>query len=311
MLSPRKEVGLDDCGAWSLPHGELPSAVNGSADQQDIRQVNQTMVYRVSKDKVNAFKQFKDGALADSGASGGIAGWDMSKANGSEDYTDLIGLQEHTARKLEIVHASFVAEAQGYGLVTCHMGQQAHMPDSKSVMSTIQMIAGGCKVFDRPKAVTGFQPYIQSPDGYKFPLKFRKGLSYMDIRPVRDDEWGNLPETWMCSKNKWDPSLFDEEVDPKWMEEKTPDVEERFSRVGHDRFGVMDFEKDATFTEGEVDAIPITTWEVEINLTMLVKDKLVDSVLECKVDGTCYHIHMSADDIACDWGDWEPIANAQ
>ena len=113
MLSPRKEVGLDDCGAWSLPHGELPSAVNGSADQQDIRQVNQTMVYRVSKDKVNVFKQFKDGALADSGASGGIAGWDMSKANGSEDYTDLIGLQEHTVRKLMIIHAPFVAEAQG------------------------------------------------------------------------------------------------------------------------------------------------------------------------------------------------------
>ena len=34
------------------------------------------------------------------------------------------------------------------------------------------------------------------------------------------------------------------------MEEKTPDVEEKFSRVGHDRFGVMDLEKDASFAEG-------------------------------------------------------------
>ena len=186
-----KEAMPDGCGAWSLPYGELPSAETGSAGISGEglpRQVNQTRVYRVSKDKVNTFRQFKDGALADSGASGGIAGWDMSLVNGSEDYMDLIGLQEHTVRKMMIIHAAFVAEAQGYGLVICHMGQQAHMPDSKSVMSTIQMIAGGCKVFDRPKAVTGFQPYIESPDGYKFPLKFRKGLSYMDVRPVRDDE---------------------------------------------------------------------------------------------------------------------------
>ena len=276
-----------------------------------MHQINQTKIYRVSKDKVNTFKQFKDGALADSGASGGIAGWDMSLVNTSEDYTDLIGLQEHTVRKLMICHAAFVAEAQGHGMVICHLGQQAHMPDSKSVLSTIQMVAGGCKVFDRPKAVSGHQPYIQSPDGYKFPLKFRKGLSYLDVRPVRDDEWGNLPETWMCSRNKWDPSLFDEEVDPSWMTQKSSDVEERFSNLGHDRFGVMDFEADDTFTEGETDAIPITHGEIEINLTEMIQDEILSSVLEYEIDGDYYHRYLTPEDETCDWGDWEPFANAQ
>ena len=269
------------------------------------------MVYRVSKDKVNMFKQFKDGALADSGASGGIAGWDMSLVNGSNNYTDLIGLQEHTVRKLMIGHAACVAEAQGYGLVICHFGQQAHMPDSKSVLSTIQMVAGGCKVVDRPKAVTGEQPYIQSPDGYKFPLKYRKGLSYVDIRPVRDDEWGNLPETWLCSNNKWDPTLYDEEVDPSWMEIKTPEVDEKFSKLGHDRFGVMDFETETALTEGETDIESVTPGEVEVSVTMLIEDELVDSVLEFDVNGDIHHLHLDSEDESCDWGDWEPIANTQ
>ena len=92
-MSPRTEVKLSGCGAWSLPIRELPSAVVGSTGVRTTHQVNQTRVYGVSKDKVNTFEQFKDGALADSGASGGIAGWDMSLVNPSGDYTDLIGLQ--------------------------------------------------------------------------------------------------------------------------------------------------------------------------------------------------------------------------
>ena len=143
MLCPRTEVKQDGCGALSHPYKDLPSAATGFTIKHTVRQVNQTRVYRVSKDKMNVFKQFKDGALADSGASGGIARWDMSTVNQTEEYTDLVGLQEHTVRKLNICHAAFVAEAQGYGLIICHLGQQAHMADSKSVLSTIQMMAGG------------------------------------------------------------------------------------------------------------------------------------------------------------------------
>ena len=88
------------------------------------------------------------------------------------------------------------------------------MPDCKSVLSTVQMMANGCVVHDKPKAVTGHQPHAQSPDGHRFPLKFRKGLAYIDIRPVQESEWGNLPETWMLSQNQWIPTLSDEEVDP-------------------------------------------------------------------------------------------------
>ena len=45
---------------------------------------------------------------------------------------------------------------------------------------------------DKARALNGGeQPYIQTPDGYRIPLTMYQGLMYIDVRPVRDDEWAS------------------------------------------------------------------------------------------------------------------------
>ena len=127
MLCPSEGTTPDVSGVVCQPLEVLPSADNGTLGGNDtFRQVNSTRVYRVSKDKVNEFRQFKDGALTGGAASGSICGWDTTNLGGAiDDYTDLIGLQEHTVRKIPIVHAAFVYEAQGVRRVLCHIPQSA------------------------------------------------------------------------------------------------------------------------------------------------------------------------------------------
>ena len=95
---------------------------------------------------------------------------EMGSPAGGDDDVDLTGFQEHTVCQLRLIHAAFVCESH-LGPVICHLPQQAHMPDCKSVLSTIQMEANGCTIQDKPKKVSGEQPYVESPDGYRFPLK--------------------------------------------------------------------------------------------------------------------------------------------
>ena len=64
------------------------------------------------------------------------------------------------------------------------------------------------------KANNGEQPYFQSHDGHKVPMSMRQGLMYIDVRPVRDSEWGELPRVHLTSDADWDPSEYDHEVDP-------------------------------------------------------------------------------------------------
>ena len=38
----------------------------------------------------------------------------------------------------------------------------------------------------------------------------------VDVRPVHDSEWGELPHVHLTSDTDWDPSEYDHEVDPDW-----------------------------------------------------------------------------------------------
>ena len=280
-----------------------PSEVSSSADNGPLwKRIAKRAVYTVTR-IVNASKKLIKkirGALADRGATGGIAGWDMSMVNGSEQFIDLTGLQEHIVRQLRLVHAAFVCESH-LGPTICHVPQQAHMPDNKSILSTIQMEAYGCIIQDKPKKVSGEQPYVQSPDGYRFPLKIRQGLPYMDIRPVRDDEWERLPSTWLCSDNEWDPSIYDHEVDHDWEDKARDSVEKRLAKLSHDEHGVLDVETQTLATEEETEIESVSRREVEINFTKLIEDELVDTVLEYEVDNEVYHRYSDSDDDSNEW----------
>ena len=255
-------------------------------------------------------KRLDLGALVDRGANGGIAGRDMTMVARLLHTIDLTGLKQHTVRSLPLIHAACVLESH-LGPVITHWHQQAHMPDDKTVISALQLEAHGCKVHDKARKITGEQPYVESPDRYKFPLNVRHGLPYLDARPVRDDEWEKLPHTTMTPETEWDPSIYDSEVDPKWAERQDNAVDDHFRSLPYDKNGIMDAEVGTEATEGEttdeeLGSGTVTVREVEINFTEMVADELVDSVIEIDVDGTFHHRHLDSDDEACEWGDWQP-----
>ena len=56
-----------------------------------------------------------------------------------------------------------------------------------------------------------------------------------------------------------------------------------------------------------------TRAEVEANLTQLINDELIGSVIEYDVDGEIYHCDVPADEDTYDWDDWDlgPIYGEQ
>ena len=292
-------------GATSQPSEVLPSAKNDSFGEFTGNPVHYSINTNDVSYSVNGriLKKLKRGALVDRGANGGIAGRDMSIVNKSDRTIDLTGLEDHTVGQLRIVHAACVMEAHN-GPTIVHLPQQAHMPNGKSIWSALQLEAYGCVVQDKAKGLNGGeQPYIQSPDGYKFPLRIRQGLAYADCRPVQDDEWEKLPQTYMSSDNDWDPRVFDHEVESGWDHGETDPVKEHFDELPYDQFG--------NFKDAPEDEEPVTLQEVEAHLTSLIEEELLDSVLEYVIDGEVHHVRLTQEDEECDWGEWMEVNRSE
>ena len=167
----------------------------------------------------------KRGALMDRGANGCIIGADMSIIGRTDKFIDLTGIQDHTLRELNIVHGAAVVDSH-LGKVIAHVYQGTSMTDGMTIMAPIQLEAHGCTVLD--SNTNGKQPYLQSPDGYRIPMKMRQGLLYIDMRPVLDSEWESLPHVHLTSDTPWEPNQFDHEVDPEWMTEEIDPVEQYY-----------------------------------------------------------------------------------
>lgn len=188
------------------------------------------------------------------------------------------------------------------------------MPDGRTIFSAIQMKSFGCKIVSGPKELNGGeQPYIESPDGYQFPLAVRDGLEYMDVRPVLDSEWGVLPETYMTSPNEWNPSGHDHEVDPSWYKTGIDKVKEKFKETGHDELGNikslgetgLSIEELSDEEEDDVRE-PVSVSAIQIHLTKIVEDELEEEVIQYFVGDQVFTRFMDEEDKTCDWGDrWE------
>ena len=114
--------------------------------------------------------------LVDRGANGCIIGSDVSIVSRTNKCIDLTGVEDHTVRELNIVHAACVAKTH-LGNVISHVHQGAYMPDSKSILSPLQLESNGCTVVDKARGLNGGeQPYVQSPDGCRIPLSMAHGL---------------------------------------------------------------------------------------------------------------------------------------
>ena len=119
----------------------------------------------------------------------------------------------------------------------------------------------------------GEQPYVQSVDGYRFPLKMGQGLMHADVHPIRDEEWDQLPHVHLTTDNEWDPSIYDHELVEDWKDSFADPVEKHCSKRPYDRFGNIKIL--------EEDELVVTTrGEIEANLTATIQDELVGSVIE-------------------------------
>ena len=137
----------------------------------------------------------------------------MTIVTRTDKFIDLTGIEDHTVRELNIVHAACVAKTH-LGNVILHVYQGAYMPDGKSILSPLQLEANGCIVNDKAKGLNeGIQPHVQTPDGHRFPLTMHHGLMYADVRPVQDNEWEQLPHVHLTADADWDPSIYDHGVD--------------------------------------------------------------------------------------------------
>ena len=112
------------------------------------------------------------------------------------------------------------------------MNQYAHLPNSKTIHSLIQLEAHGITVDDRALSNGGHQQII-TPCGHVIPLQVQSGLVYMDMHPptdaeLREPEHGGLPQIILMSDLPWIPSSIDHEHDPdQWFDamESLPDLE--------------------------------------------------------------------------------------
>ena len=224
---------------------------------------------------------------------------------------DLSGLDEHTVNQLKLAHSvALITSTQGKCIG--HWFQMAHMPNGKSILSTIQMEAFGCKVNDKPALVTQEHPYIMSPCGKIFPLSTRQGLMYLDMKPPTDSDMENYPHVYFTSDEDWDPTLYDREVDNDLMD-KTKDITHGEEKVPllPDEHGVLsDAERtlttaDMVTDEDSIGSNAVTRQEVEVNLIECIQDELVESVIEYEINGIYHHQYLDDSDDESYWGDWE------
>ena len=279
---------------------DMSSAENGPPQNQSLGsdipyRINTSISYDVN---AKSLLNIRPGILVDRGANGCIAGRDASLVERTDRFIDLTGVDNHTVRQLNIVHAAYVIDSQ-LGPVIVHVPQAAFMPDAKSILSPLQLEAFGCTINDKASEHNnGEHPCVTSPDGYKFPCSIRHGLPYLDARPVRASEWNRYPSTYLTSDTHWDPKIHDRPVDP--------DFYRKFQDEVRDISGLPEgVDKPIFIDEIEDSDNGVDRTQIHANLAQTIEDELVDSVLEYNINGKIHHHHLAEGDYSCDWGEYE------
>ena len=109
---------------------------------------------------------------------------------------------------MRLVTAGGIVKSQR-GNIIIILHQLAHIPDGKTIISSIQAESFGITIDDRSSKLKRGNQVIQTPDGYTIPLNFVNGLPYVPIRPFSDHEWETLPHIPLTSYSEWGPSSID------------------------------------------------------------------------------------------------------
>ena len=115
--------------------------------------------------------------LIDSGANGGLAGADMRVIHTTPRKINIVGIDDHELRGLNVVTAAALLDTQK-GPIIGVLHEYAHLGKGRSIHAAGQMEWLNCQVDDRSKLVGGAQR-IQTSEGYVISLSIESGLVYM------------------------------------------------------------------------------------------------------------------------------------
>ena len=154
----------------------------------------------------------------DRGANGGLAGADMSVIHTTPRKINIVGIDDHELKGLNVVTAATLLDTQK-GPIIGVFHEYAHLGKCRSIHAAGQMEWFNCQVDDRSKIVGGAQR-IETSEGYVIPLSIESGLVYMhSIRIPTDQDLQNYPHVFFTSPDIWDASVLDHEVTPSLLED--------------------------------------------------------------------------------------------
>ena len=256
--------------------------------------------------------------MPDSGANANVISKNFSVPWDTGRTVDMVGINNHTVNHIPIVHGAAVAMSD-VGNTIVHAPESAYLPDGKSILSTVQMESLGCKVVTLPADLNnGIPPHIETPDGYRFPLKIVEGLAYLEVRPVLDDEWDTLPHTYLTADEPWDPRKHDHGVDPNWndkLSKPKPKVDPEHPYDEHGRFKGIDAEvededpasdDESSVDEDEPTPLGVNRHMIMAHVTDLIEDELETSDTASMTDEDSF-IHFGSDSDDDDDHKWQPI----
>jgi hypothetical protein len=145
----------------------------------------------------------------------------MTRLASTGNTIDLSGIDDHTIRNLELVQAGGVTQTPK-GDIIIIINQTAWMPDGRTIISTGQLEHFKVQVNERSKHVTGKTPRIITLEGYKIPISTHRGLPYIKLRPIHNNEKDTLPQITLTSPHPRDPTVLDAKVDDNWYKKTVP-----------------------------------------------------------------------------------------
>ena len=159
----------------------MASPTPDDTPQQSINLVHTHLFYHVAQ-----AKQTQHGSLVDSGANGGLAGYDVRIFSKSSRKCTITGIDQQQINRLAIVQcAALVNTNHGYdNLIMIHM----HIMGKVIPSHSSGQIEWHKNLVDDKSVKVGGTQYITTIDGYAFPVKCTGGLMYLRIRDKPTDE---------------------------------------------------------------------------------------------------------------------------
>ena len=188
----------------STPRGPTPHDDNTPIPRRHINHVS----YCITTQDHQA--PYPD-ALMDSGANGGMAGFDTCLlATVPHANVNITGTGRDILQRLPLVQCVSVVDTIDEGPIILILSQYAHKPNAKTIHSKSQVEHFRGIVYNSVLS-SGGQQMVVTHEGYAIPLHVHERLHYIDMRAASDDELNTLPHIFLTTDAPWNPSIMDEE----------------------------------------------------------------------------------------------------